>query len=129
MRWRFEGKRVFVYCTKTYKLVGLYRIVQGGRNGEETVCGADCGWGGVEDAAEFAGGGGGGPGERGDLRAVLGERLEKASRAQSRGRLIRLPYAITAGDEFQAIAWSCGRLAELIFDLRATMWPPRLPCG
>ena len=66
---------------------------------------------------------------RRNLRAVLGERLEKASRAQLRGRLIRLPYAITAGDEFQAIAWSCGRLAELIFDLRATMWPLRLRMG
>ena len=60
---------------------------------------------------------------RRNLRALLGERLEKASRAQLRGRLIRLPYAITAGDEFQTIAWSCERLPELIFDLRATMWP------
>jgi hypothetical protein len=66
---------------------------------------------------------------RRNLRALLGERLEKASRAQLRGRLIRLPYAITAGDEFQTIAWSCGRLPELIFDLRARMWPLRLRMG
>jgi hypothetical protein len=66
---------------------------------------------------------------RRNLRALLGERLEKASRAQLRGRLIRLPYAITAGDEFQTIAWSCERLPELIFDLRATMWPLRLRMG
>src|ERR1700723_4677287 len=66
---------------------------------------------------------------RRNLRAVVGERLEKASRAESRGRLIRLPYAITAGDEFQTIAWSCGRLAELIFDLRERMWPLRLRMG
>src|SRR3984885_3421482 len=63
VRWRLEGKRVFVYCTKRNKLEELYRIVQGGRNGEETVCGADCGCGGVEDAAEFARGAGRGTGE------------------------------------------------------------------
>jgi hypothetical protein len=66
---------------------------------------------------------------RRNLRALLGEGLEKASRAQLTGRLIRLPYAITAGDEFQTIAWSCGRLPELIFDLRARMWPLRLRMG
>jgi SatD family (SatD) len=66
---------------------------------------------------------------RRNLRAVLGERLEKASRAQLSERLIRLPYAITAGDEFQTIAWSCERLPELIFDLRARMWPLRLRMG
>jgi hypothetical protein len=66
---------------------------------------------------------------RQNLRALLGERLEKASRAQLRGKLIRLPYAITAGDEFQTIAWSCERLPELIFDLRARMWPLRLRMG
>jgi hypothetical protein len=43
--------------------------------------------------------------------------------------LIRPPYAITAGDEFQTVAGSCGRLAELIFDLRARMWPLRLRMG
>jgi hypothetical protein len=66
---------------------------------------------------------------RRNLRALLGERLEKASRAQLRGKLIRLPYAITAGDEFQTIAWSCARLPELILDLRARMWPLRLRMG
>jgi len=66
---------------------------------------------------------------RRNLRAVLGERLDKASRTQLSARLIRLPYAITAGDEFQTIAWSCERLPELIFDLRARMWPLRLRMG
>jgi hypothetical protein len=66
---------------------------------------------------------------RQNLRALLGERLERASRAQLREKLIRLPYAITAGDEFQTIAWSCERLPELIFDLRAWMWPLRLRMG
>ena len=66
---------------------------------------------------------------RRNLRAVLGESLERASRAQLKGRLIRLPYAITAGDEFQTIAWSCEQLPELIFDLRERMWPLRLRLG
>ncbi len=66
---------------------------------------------------------------RRNLRTMLGEALDKASRAQLRGKLIRLPYAITAGDEFQTIAWSCERLPELIFDLRARMWPLRLRMG
>ncbi len=66
---------------------------------------------------------------RRNLRTMLGERLEKASQAQLRGRLIRLPHAVTAGDEFQTIAWSCERLPELIFDLRTRMWPLRLRMG
>jgi hypothetical protein len=66
---------------------------------------------------------------RRNLREVLGEKLERASRAQPTGRLIQLPYAITAGDEFQTIACSCARLAELIFDLRTRMWPSWLRMG
>ncbi len=66
---------------------------------------------------------------RRDLRAVLGQRLEMASRAHLRGEYIRLPYAITAGDEFQTIVRSCARLPELIFDLRERMWPLRLRMG
>src|SRR5271154_2539327 len=60
---------------------------------------------------------------------VVGSRTRRNLRALLGERLIRLPYAITAGDEFQTIAWSCGRLPELIFDLRARMWPLRLRMG
>jgi hypothetical protein len=66
---------------------------------------------------------------RPNLRALLGQRLERASRAHLRGKYIRLPYAITAGDEFQTIARSCAQLPELIFDLRERMWPLRLRMG
>ena len=66
---------------------------------------------------------------RRNLRAVLGQRLEMASRAHLRGKYIRLPYAITAGDEFQTIVRSYARLPELIFDLRERLWPLRLRMG
>jgi hypothetical protein len=66
---------------------------------------------------------------RRDLRALLGQRLEAASRAHLRGNFIRLPYAITAGDEFQTIVGSCARVPELIFDLRELMRPLRLRLG
>jgi hypothetical protein len=66
---------------------------------------------------------------RRDLRALLGQRLDAASRAHSRGKFIRLPYAITAGDEFQTIVRSCAGVSELIFDLRERMWPLRLRVG
>src|ERR1700722_15918410 len=54
---------------------------------------------------------------RRNLRAVLGQRLETASRTHLRGKYIRLPYAITAGDEFQTIVRSYARLPGLIFGL------------
>jgi len=66
---------------------------------------------------------------RRNLRAVLGQRLETASRTHLRGKYIRLPYAITAGDEFQTIVRSYERLPELIFDLRERLWPLRLRMG
>src|ERR1700675_3119327 len=66
---------------------------------------------------------------RRNLRALLGQRLELASRAHRRAKFIRLPYAITAGDEFQTIVRSYARLPELIFDLRERLWPLRLRMG
>src|SRR5271156_4417217 len=59
---------------------------------------------------------------RKDLRAVLAKRLEVASRAHLK-RYIRLPYAITAGDEFQSIIAEKANIPELIFDLRVRMRP------
>ena len=64
-----------------------------------------------------------------DLRALLGRRLETASRAHLRGKHIRLPYAVTAGDEFQTIVSSYARLPEVIFDLRELLRPLRLRMG
>ena len=66
---------------------------------------------------------------RRNLRALLGQRLELASRAHLRAKWIGLPYAVTAGDEFQTIVRSYDRLPELIFDLRARLWPLQLRMG
>jgi SatD family (SatD) len=65
---------------------------------------------------------------RKDLRAVLAKRLEVATRAHV-GTRIRLPYAITAGDEFQSILAAKVNIPELIFDLRLRMRPLRLRIG
>jgi hypothetical protein len=65
---------------------------------------------------------------RKDLRAVLAKRLEVATRAHV-GTRIRLPYAITAGDEFQSILAAKVNIPELIFDLRLKLRPLRLRIG
>jgi len=66
---------------------------------------------------------------RRNLRALLMKRLELARRAHLRARWIRLPYAVTAGDEFQAILSPVANIPELIFDLRMKMRPLRLRIG
>jgi hypothetical protein len=65
---------------------------------------------------------------RRDIRAVLAKRLEVATRAHLR-RYIRLPYAVTAGDEFQSIVAAKVNIPELIFDLRVMMRPLQLRIG
>jgi SatD family (SatD) len=65
---------------------------------------------------------------RKDLRAMLAKRLEVATRAHM-GTRIRLPYAITAGDEFQSVLAAKVNIPELIFDLRLKMRPLRLRIG
>ncbi|MFZ3217273.1 MAG: SatD family protein [Candidatus Acidiferrales bacterium] len=64
-----------------------------------------------------------------DLRALLSQRLAQASRAHLRARFIRLPYSVTAGDEFQTIVRGYGCLPELILDLRERLRPLRLRVG
>lgn len=63
---------------------------------------------------------------RGGLGAVLAQRLRAASAAHLRGKRIRVPYAITAGDEFQVVPWSIEMIPELILDLRRRMRPLEL---
>lgn len=70
-----------------------------------------------------------GSSSRRNLRALLLNRLELARRAHRRARWIRLPYAVTAGDEFQVILTPTANLPELIFDLRMKMRPLRLRIG
>lgn len=66
---------------------------------------------------------------RKNLRATLGRRLELATREHRRARWIDLPYAITAGDEFQTLLGKGANIPELIFDLRVRFWPLRLRIG
>lgn len=66
---------------------------------------------------------------RSNLRAVLAERLRLANAAHLREKRIRVPYAITAGDEFQVVASSIEIIPELILDLRRRMRPLDLRIG
>lgn len=66
---------------------------------------------------------------RRDLRGVLGRRLAAATRAHWKAKWIRLPYAVTAGDEFQTIVSECARIPELIMDLRTRLRPLRVRMG
>jgi hypothetical protein len=66
---------------------------------------------------------------RGDLRRLLGRRLSGATRAHRKAELIRLPYSVTAGDEFQTIISAYSEIPELIVDLRTRLRPLRLRIG
>jgi hypothetical protein len=63
------------------------------------------------------------------LRQSLNEKLRIASIAQLDDRLIRVPYAVTAGDEFQVVATRLDRIPKLILDLRRRLLPFRLRIG
>jgi hypothetical protein len=63
------------------------------------------------------------------LRTSLHEKLRIASIAGLNEKLIRVPYAVTAGDEFQVVATRLERIPTLIFDLRRRMFPLRLRIG
>src|SRR5258708_12490315 len=52
-----------------------------------------------------------------------------ASIAQVDEELIRVPYGVTAGDEFQVVASRLERIPELILDLRRRLLPFRLRIG
>jgi hypothetical protein len=64
-----------------------------------------------------------------DVRSVLGPKLRVATMAHLEDKRIRLPYAVTAGDEFQTIASELDQLPGLLFDLRRRMRPLRLRIG
>jgi SatD family (SatD) len=63
------------------------------------------------------------------LRQSLNEKLRIASIAQLDDHLIRVPYAVTAGDEFQVVAAHLDRIPKLILDLRRRLPPFRLRIG
>jgi hypothetical protein len=64
-----------------------------------------------------------------DLRSSLNKKLQLASIAQLDEQLIRIPYAVTAGDEFQVVAARLERIPKLILDLRKRLLPFRLRIG
>jgi hypothetical protein len=66
---------------------------------------------------------------RKNLRATLAQSLELATREHRRSRWIDLPYAVTAGDEFQTLLGKGASIPEVIFDLRVRFWPLRLRMG
>ncbi len=63
------------------------------------------------------------------LRALLGERLARATKAHLREKRIRVPYSVTAGDEFQVVPFRIDAIPELILDLRRRLRPFSLRIG
>lgn len=66
---------------------------------------------------------------RKDVRAILGKRLAAVSQRHLAQKLIRLPYAVTAGDEFQTLTGNLQAVPALILDLRAALRPLTLRVG
>ena len=66
---------------------------------------------------------------RKDVRTLLGKKLAAVSEKQLRQKLIRLPYSVTAGDEFQTITGELSSLPALLLDLRAALQPLPLRVG
>jgi len=64
-----------------------------------------------------------------DLRSVLGAKLRIATIAHLEEKRIRLPYAVTAGDEFQTVVTELNQIPGLLFDLRRRMRPLGLRIG
>jgi hypothetical protein len=64
-----------------------------------------------------------------DLRSVLAARLRLVTIAHLQEKRIRLPYAVTAGDEFQTVAGDLRQIPGLLFDLRRRMRPLQLRIG
>jgi hypothetical protein len=64
-----------------------------------------------------------------ELRRQLGVGMAEASREHLKRKWIRLPYSITAGDEFQTISISPDNLPEVILDLRVRLQPLQLRIG
>src|SRR6201987_6295526 len=63
------------------------------------------------------------------LSALLAEGLRRANRVHLKKKRIRVPYAVTAGDEFQTVVTSIEMVPHLIFDLRRRMRPLDLRIG
>ena len=66
---------------------------------------------------------------RKNMRTQLGKKLAAASERHLKQKLIRFPYTVTAGDEFQTIAAQLSPVPALLLDLRASLWPLPLRIG
>jgi len=66
---------------------------------------------------------------RAGVRALLGKKLAAASKKHLRQKLIRLPYTVTAGDEFQTVTGKLPSLPALILELRSAFQPLSLRLG
>ena len=67
--------------------------------------------------------------DRPELQRILNKQLDRAARDHLKQKMIRLPYAVTAGDEFQVIARRLDAIPELILDLRRRFRPLDLRIG
>ncbi|MFZ0639515.1 MAG: SatD family protein [Candidatus Acidiferrales bacterium] len=63
------------------------------------------------------------------LRPALHKLLRDASEAHQRSKLALLPYAVTAGEEFQTITGNLAKIPWLLLDLRAGVQPIPLRIG
>ena len=63
------------------------------------------------------------------MRIFLSEKLAVRSRQHLREKLISLPYAVTAGDEFQTITSRLASIPEIILDLRIALQSLSLRIG
>ena len=66
---------------------------------------------------------------RKDVGALLRKKLAATSEKHLRQKLIRLPYTVTSGDEFQTITGELATLPALILDLRTALRPLSLRIG
>ncbi len=66
---------------------------------------------------------------RKDLRRLLGKKLAAISRRHLHGKLLQLPYSVTAGDEFQSVTRDLAAIPAIILDLRAALRPLSLRIG
>lgn len=66
---------------------------------------------------------------RPDLRSLLGARLAAASKRHLHRKLIKLPYSVTAGDEFQTITGNLRSVPAILLDLRTALRPLSLRIG
>jgi len=70
-----------------------------------------------------------GSSSQGSLRLSLAHRLAHAASDHLREKLILLPYAITAGDEFQAITANLAAIPRALLELRVMFQPLSLRIG